>query len=541
MKRFLKYILGFIGLFLGVVVLASCTANFCSAMDTSRILYVLDKGVTIYDDEQTITFNGKEIAGEDITAQLEEIGFTNLESPVYAHYTFDYSVVLRDTILPNSFQNGYFVPSIEYFKAVDREVLKIAVEMSKIDTTTITSAGDSSVNGVDGTVDNINELLNRYGFVKFLDKQDILNSSLDNSHELYVNYNDINENLRDQTESTTSSVDWSVPGSDFLSLYTNQLNTLASTYRSCISTIESDEYKLFGMYESSDGEYEQVQITQKDWGYAWGKGFFEGFLIYPIAFVIDSITMGFVGGDTSILVAGNGWAQVGAILLVTLIVRTFLMLVTLPATISQTKMQLIQPELMRIQQKYPNSNTNNYEKQRMGQEMQALYKKNKIHPFAQILVLIIQFPIFICVWGALSASSPLSTGNFYNMNLSMSIWNVLTNTSGLPGNDNGWWTAFGLIIIMTLFQVLATLIPGITQKIQRKRISKLGKNPAQDKQNRTMKIVQWVMLVVIVFMGFTLPSGMGVYWIGGALFSIAQSLIVFFIGEHKRKNKKKVR
>ena len=413
--------------------------------------------------------------------------------------------------------------------------------MSKIDTTTITSAGDSSVNGVDGAVDNINELLNRYGFVKFLDKQDILNSSLDNSHELYVNYNDINENLRDQTESITSSVDWSVPGSDFLSLYTNQLNTLASTYRSCISTIESDEYKLFGMYESSDGEYEQVQITQKDWGYAWGKGFFEGFLIYPIAFVIDSITMGFVGGDTSILVAGNGWAQVGAILLVTLIVRTFLMLVTLPATISQTKMQLIQPELMRIQQKYPNSNTNNYEKQRMGQEMQALYKKNKIHPFAQILVLIIQFPIFICVWGALSASSPLSTGNFYNMNLSMSIWNVLTNTSGLPGNDNGWWTAFGLIIIMTLFQVLATLIPSITQKIQRKRISKLGKNPAQDKQNRTMKIVQWVMLVVIVFMGFTLPSGMGVYWIGGALFSIAQSLIVFFIGEYKRKNKKKVR
>ena len=376
---------------------------------------------------------------------------------------------------------------------------------------------------------------------QLLDKQDILNTSLDNSHELYVNYNDINENLRDQTESNTSSVDWSVPGSDFLSLYTNQLNTLASTYRSCISTIESDEYKLFGMYESSDGEYEQVQITQKDWGYAWGKGFFEGFLIYPIAFVIDSITMGFVGGDTSILVAGNGWAQVGAILLVTLIVRTFLMLVTLPATISQTKMQLIQPELMRIQQKYPNSNTNNYEKQRMGQEMQALYKKNKIHPFAQILVLIIQFPIFICVWGALSASSPLSTGNFYNMNLSMSIWNVLTNTSGLPGNDNGWWTAFGLIIIMTVFQVLATLIPSITQKIQRKRISKLGKNPAQDKQNRTMKIVQWVMLVVIVFMGFTLPSGMGVYWIGGALFSIAQSLIVFFIGEHKRKNKKKVR
>lgn len=541
MKKFLKYILGFIGLFLGVTVLASCTANFCSSMDTSRILYVLDKGVTIYDDQETLTFNGKEIVGEDITEELKEIGFTNLEKPVYAHYTFDYSVVLRDTILPESFENGYYVPSIEYFKAVDREVLKLAVEMSKIDPTTIINAGDSSNNNVEGNVDSINELLIRYGFVKFLDNKDILDSSLDNSHTLYENYNEINKELRELTLSEPSNYDWSVPGSDFLSLYTNQLNTLASTYRSCISTIESDEYKLFGMYENSEGEYEQIQITQKDWGYAWGKGFFEGILIYPIAFIIDSITMSFVGGDTSVLVAGNGWAQVGAILLVTLIVRTFLMLVTLPATISQTKMQLIQPELMRIQQKYPNSNTNNYEKQRMGQEMQALYKKNKIHPFAQILVLIIQFPIFICVWGALSASSPLSTGNFYNMNLSMSIWNVLTNTSGLPGNENGWWTAFGLIIIMTFFQVLATLIPSITQKIQSKRISKLGKNPAQDKQNKTMKIVQWVMLVVIVFMGFTLPSGMGVYWIGGALFSIVQNLIVFFIGEHKRKFKKKAR
>ena len=241
----------------------------------------------------------------------------------------------------------------------------------------------------------------------------------------------------------------------------------------------------------------------------------------------------------AILVAGNGWAQVGAILLVTIIIRALLMLVTLPSTLSQTKMQLIQPELLKIQQKYPNSNTNQYEKQRMSQETMALYKKHKIHPFTQILVLIVQFPVFICVWGALSASSPLSTGNFYNMNLSMSNWTVLNNVNGLPGNTNGWWTAFALIIIMSICQFMATLVPTIIQKIQRKKISKLGKNPAEAKQNKTMKIVQWVMLAVIIVMGFTLPSGMGIYWIGGALFSVIQSLLVFFIGNRKKKKKVK--
>lgn len=536
MKKIFKYMLGFFGLVLGIGALSSCTANFCSAMDTSRILYVLDKGVTIYADEPTITYNSKELQGSKV--DLSQFGI-NTENDIYAFYTFDYSLVLRDQIIPNAETNKFFVPSMEFFKAFDQKVLEKAIEVSKFDVSKIKSAGDPSLEKVDGEIDTINEFLKSYGFVKFLDTEDVNDTSKDNSHTLMVNFDSIINEMRKEVSESTTSLNYVVPGSDFLNLYKNYLNQSATTYRSCISTIESNENRLFGMYQNSQGQYEQVQITQKDWGYAWGKGFLEGLLIYPIAALIDSITMGFVGGDTSLLITGRGWAQVGAILLVTIIIRALLMLVTLPSTLSQTKMQLIQPELLKIQQKYPNSNTNQYEKQRMSQETMALYKKHKIHPFTQILVLIVQFPVFICVWGALSASSPLSTGNFYNMNLSMSIWTVLNNVSGLPGNANGWWTAFALIIIMSICQFMATLVPTIIQKIQRKKISKLGKNPAEAKQNKTMKIVQWVMLAVIIVMGFTLPSGMGIYWIGGALFSVIQSLLVFFIGNRKKKKKVK--
>ena len=40
-------------------------------------------------------------------------------------------------------------------------------------------------------------------------------------------------------------------------------------------------------------------------------------------------------------------------------------------------MQKLQPQIAKLQEKYPNSNTNQYEKQRLAQEQMALYKKNK--------------------------------------------------------------------------------------------------------------------------------------------------------------------
>ena len=40
-----------------------------------------------------------------------------------------------------------------------------------------------------------------------------------------------------------------------------------------------------------------------------------------------------------------------------------------------------------------------------------------------------------------------------------------------------------------------------------------------------MKIVTWVMMIMIIFMGFSLASAMGVYWFVGALISIGQSVI----------------
>ena len=274
-------------------------------------------------------------------------------------------------------------------------------------------------------------------------------------------------------------------------------------------------------------------IESKSWGYAWSKGFFEGLLVYPIGWLIDQIAFGFRNANVA-----AGWSALLAILFVTLIIRSLMMLATIRQTASNAKMTELQPEITKIQNKYPNSNTSSVERQRMGQEMNALYKKNKINPFMAIIVMIIQFPVFICVWGALSGSAVLSSGTVLGLDLSLTIRQVLfTGSNWGPEGNYAAVTALFLFLFMAASQAVAMLLPQWMQKARAKKVAKLGKNPAQKSQNNKMKWFTYIMLAMIIFMGFSLVSAMGVYWFVGALISIGQTLIMQSITARKKAKK----
>ena len=199
----------------------------------------------------------------------------------------------------------------------------------------------------------------------------------------------------------------------------------------------------------------------------------------------------------------------------------------------------LQPELAKIQQKYPNSNTNQYEKQRLAQETQALYKKHKINPFTSILVMFVQFPIFICVWGAMQGSAQLSSGAVLGLNLSTSISQVITTWSNWKDPASGVWTAVVLFLLMSAAQTVAMLLPQWLAKAKKKKIAKLGRNPAQKESDNKTKWFTYIMLAMIIIMGFSLVSALGVYWLVGALFSIGQTLITHAIMNRKSNKKSK--
>ena len=363
--------------------------------------------------------------------------------------------------------------------------------------------------GGENNIGRNNALLARTGFVKYYNE---------------ANPSDKFENLRIWNNEIITQEGFSFDdglSSNFLNLMSSTLSTQIANLRTCI-TVDDGFYG----HVSNDPLNDTVLIEGKgeDFYEGWGRafsehGFLEGLLVYPIGTMVENFAHIF---------GMNGYGQIFAVLLATFIIRILFMLVTLPSTLSQQKMTFLQPELAKLQQKYPNANTNDYEKQKLAAAQMALYKKYKVHPFASLLIIFIQFPVFICVWNALQGSASLSRDAVLGLRLSDTIWNVLSNFTNWPSNP-GWWTALVLIILMSAAQIISMLVPNWLNKKKMKNVTKLNNSSSMNQQNKTLKYTQWIMTIFIVIMGFTLPSAMGVYWFAGAIISIIQSIVIHYI------------
>jgi YidC/Oxa1 family membrane protein insertase len=125
-----------------------------------------------------------------------------------------------------------------------------------------------------------------------------------------------------------------------------------------------------------------------------------------------------------------------------------------------------------------------------------------------------------------------------NLRLSDTIQQTLFNVTGSwYYNTTGWWTALILFLLMAGTQVMAMLLPRIIAKRKTKNVAKLSKNPAQDQNQNTMKMVSIFMMIFTIIMGFMLPAAMGVYWLIGGVISIAQTLITQLIMSKSSKKK----
>ncbi len=304
------------------------------------------------------------------------------------------------------------------------------------------------------------------------------------------------------------------PSSSFVSVFQSQAQTLISGQTACISP--------------SDQAFEQngsvIYVSGKTWGEAFADyGFLEGLLVYPFAYIIHAISTG---------LGSTGAAQFLAILVVTLIARIITVLSTLFQSRTQAKQQKIQPMLNALQAKYPNSANDREQKQALAMEQASLMRRAKVHPFLPLIFLIIQFPIFICVWSALQGSAALASGSFLGLALTTPVSECFTNFANTPGAIVG--------IMIFLFMAIANILSSSTGLLfSTWRTKNFGaQNVAATAQgmdpNKTMKTFTIIMMVVVLFMGFSLPAAMGIYWILGSLISILQSLLTEGIQSHTR-------
>lgn len=187
-----------------------------------------------------------------------------------------------------------------------------------------------------------------------------------------------------------------------------------------------------------------------------------------------------------------------AIVLLTIAVRILLLPFTMQMLRSQRAMQGLQPKIRALQEQYKN------EKEKLSKELMALYSKEKVNPLSSCLPLIVQLPIFIALYQALSAGI---AGNQFDLLYSFVDHPTAINPLG-----------FGFLPLASANALLA-ILAGVTQWWQARGLAQLNPSPprtggAKDEAMANMmnKQMQYMMPIFTVVVGWKLPAGLVLYW-----------------------------
>lgn len=240
------------------------------------------------------------------------------------------------------------------------------------------------------------------------------------------------------------------------------------------------------------------------------ESWFSAILVWPMAQFLNLLTP-YIG-------------VAGAIALLTIIVNGILMIFTLKSTIATQQMQLLQPEMEKIQRKYEGKD-DDASKMKQAQEMQALYKKYNVNPFSMILITFLQFPIIISVYQAVQRATAVKTGTFFGLPLDQTIMN---------GLRNGQWGYLGIFIVMGVCQYFSMQLPQMLAKKKAEEEAAKHHRKPEVAQNQQSKMMQYYMLVMILVFGLMWPAAMSVYWAIYSIVTIVKTLLVQKIIDNRK-------
>ena len=183
-----------------------------------------------------------------------------------------------------------------------------------------------------------------------------------------------------------------------------------------------------------------------------------------------------------------------AIILVALLQKIVLHPLTAKSLRSMQAMKALQPKIAAISERYKNN------AQKKQQEVMGLYRKHGVNPLGGCLPMIIQIPIFVALYNALSSSVEMWRAPF--------LWiKDLSQPDALFTLD-----MWGLKDYP--FNLLALLM-GATMFFQQKMSPSVG-DPQQ------AKMMLWMMPVMFTFMFWNFPSGLVLYWLVNNVLQMGQ-------------------
>ncbi len=187
-----------------------------------------------------------------------------------------------------------------------------------------------------------------------------------------------------------------------------------------------------------------------------------------------------------------------AIILISILLKLVLYPLMQKQMKSTMNMQEVQPKLEYVQKKYKNN------PEKMNEEVMKLYKEYDINPMAGCLPLLIQMPILIGLFMALRQYNfdPIEHATFF------------------------WVPNLGQADPLHILPVLVALTMYAQQKIT------MSSTAGNEQTAQMMKTMLYMMPAMMLFVCWSMPAGLCLYW---AFFSVLSIIQQYFMNKQKKK------
>lgn len=208
-----------------------------------------------------------------------------------------------------------------------------------------------------------------------------------------------------------------------------------------------------------------------------------------------------------------------AIMLMTLLVMLVTTPLTLKGTRSMIKMQLLQPELKKIQDKHKGG-----DRQEMNQELMAFYQENQLNPLGGCFPLLVQAPVFIILFRLIQGLTRVGEDGTFDpkyLDHGSALYRSLDRKDEMLafGLDLAESTtdALGVSILHGLPYLILILVMIGAQYLQQKQVSARNTGgPAMPQQQILLKVMPAFFGVISI--GF--PAALVVYWVTSSIYRI---------------------
>ncbi|MCA9395777.1 MAG: membrane protein insertase YidC, partial [Candidatus Omnitrophica bacterium] len=212
---------------------------------------------------------------------------------------------------------------------------------------------------------------------------------------------------------------------------------------------------------------------------------------------MDAICKLLIGGMQAIAHIVKNYGV--AIILLTMTTNLVLSPLTKASFMSMQRMQLVQPQIAKLREKYKSDPT------KLNHETMAIYRKHKINPMGGCFPMIVQMPIFISLYVALSKSIDLLNAKF--------LWiKDLASPDVVP-------LPFSLPLFGDTIHVLPLIM--VVAMVMQQKISMASMPQADPTMAQQQKMMMTIMPVFFGFIFYPMPSGLVIYWLTNTIVTTA--------------------